>query len=125
MESLTGRLFKMVDLLQGTPRLTTKELAQQLGVSERTVSRDVGRLRDLELPIEVTSGRQGGVSLAPGALLPCALPMTKPWRWATDYFSLAALEVWRWGGRLRARRSDWVPFLAVGYGSGSRLLAPH
>lgn len=70
METLTGRLFKLVDLLQSSQRLTTKELADQLGVSERTVSRDLRRLQDLELPVEVTPGRQGGVSLAPGGLLP-------------------------------------------------------
>ncbi len=70
MESLTGRLFKIVDLLQSAQRLTTGELAHRLGVSERTVSRDIGRLQELELPVEVTPGRQGGVSLAPGALLP-------------------------------------------------------
>ena len=67
---MTGRLFKIVDLLQSTQRLTTKKLAQQLGVSERTIGRDIGRLQDLELPITVTPGRQGGVSLAAGALLP-------------------------------------------------------
>ncbi len=103
MESLTGRLFKMVDLLQSTQRLTTKELARQLGVSERTVSRDVGRLQDLELPVDVTPGRQGGVSLAPGALLP-ALRFTDDEALALGY------------GLLLARRSGSV---ALGRGSQS------
>lgn len=89
MESFTGRLFRLVDLLQGSQRLTTKELAQRLGVSERTVSRDIGRLQDLELPVEVTPGRQGGVSLAPGALLP-ALRFTDDEALALGYGLLLA-----------------------------------
>lgn len=89
MESLTGRLFKLVDLLQGTQRLTTKALAQRLGVSERTVSRDIGRLQSLELPVEVTPGRRGGVSLAPGALLP-ALRFTDDEALALGYGLLLA-----------------------------------
>lgn len=89
MESLTGRLFKMVDLLQSTQRLTTKDLAHRLGVSERTVSRDIGRLQNLDLPVEVTPGRQGGVSLAPGALLP-ALRFTDDEALALGYGLLLA-----------------------------------
>lgn len=95
MESLTGRLFKLVDLLQGAGRLTTGELARQLGVSERTVSRDIGRLQDLELPIEVVPGRQGGVSMAPGGLLP-ALRFTDEEAFALGY------------GLLLARRAESV-----------------
>ncbi len=70
VEGLTGRLFRLADLLQSHKRLTTAELAQRLGVSERTVRRDVARLQGLELSVEVTPGRGGGVSLTPGALLP-------------------------------------------------------
>jgi predicted DNA-binding transcriptional regulator YafY len=67
---MTGRLFRMVELLQGRGRITTENLAVQLGVSERTVRRDISRLQTLDVPVEVTPGRNGGVSLAPGALLP-------------------------------------------------------
>lgn len=70
MNGFTGRLFEMVDLLQSRGRLTTEQLACQLGVSERTVRRDIARLQELELPVEVTPGRSGGVTLAPGVLLP-------------------------------------------------------
>lgn len=70
MEGLTGRLFRLADLLQSHKRLTTAELARHLGVSERTVRRDVARLQGLELSVEVTPGRGGGVSLTPGSLLP-------------------------------------------------------
>lgn len=70
MNGLTGRLLKLADLLQGHTRLTTAEIAARLGVSEKTVRRDVARLQDLELSVEVTPGRGGGVTLQPGSLLP-------------------------------------------------------
>lgn len=41
-----------------------------LGVSERTVRRDLARLRDLDVQLEVSPGRGGGTSLKPGSLLP-------------------------------------------------------
>lgn len=64
------RLFALVDLLQSRGRATTPELARHLGVSERTLRRDLGRLRELDIPVEVNPGRAGGVSLPPGSLLP-------------------------------------------------------
>lgn len=70
MNGLTGRLLKLSDLLQSHKRLTTEELAERLGVSKRTVRRDLVRLQELELNVEVTPGRGGGVTLQPGALLP-------------------------------------------------------
>ena len=108
MESLTGRLFKIVDLLQSTQRLTTGELAQQLGVSERTIGRDIGRLQDLELPVEVTPGRQGGVSLAPGTLLP-ALRFTDDEALALGY------------GLLLARRAGSVVLEGAAQSAAERL----
>jgi predicted DNA-binding transcriptional regulator YafY len=70
VDGLTGRLFKVVDLLQSQGRLTTEALALQLGVSERTVRRDITRLQTLEVSVEVIPGRGGGISLMPGSLLP-------------------------------------------------------
>ena len=70
MNGLTGRLFDLVDLLRGQGQITTEGLAQALGVSERTVRRDLARLRELELQVNVTPGRNGGVALEPGTLLP-------------------------------------------------------
>ena len=70
MNGLTGRLLKLADLLQSHTRLTTEELAERLSISKRTVRRDIVRLQDLELNVEVTPGRGGGVTLQPGSLLP-------------------------------------------------------
>ncbi|HZJ08380.1 MAG TPA: transcriptional regulator [Trueperaceae bacterium] len=68
--ALPKRLFELVEALQGRGVRTAPELAVQLGVSERTVRRDIGRLLDLDLPVETKPGRNGGVSLPAGALLP-------------------------------------------------------
>ncbi|MEJ2862716.1 helix-turn-helix transcriptional regulator [Actinomycetospora flava] len=45
-------------------RLPIPELARDLGVSARTLARDVERLRDSGVPITAHPGRGGGVSLA-------------------------------------------------------------
>lgn len=42
-----------------------EQLARELGVSVRTVSRDVERLRTSGVPIDVRNGRGGGVRLLP------------------------------------------------------------
>jgi predicted DNA-binding transcriptional regulator YafY len=49
---------------------TAAEVAQHLGVSERTVYRDVAALRDRGEPLEADSGPGGGLRLHPSALLP-------------------------------------------------------
>ena len=46
------------------------ELAERLEVTERTVRRDVDRLRELGYPVDATSGTEGGYRLAIGAHLP-------------------------------------------------------
>ncbi|MDO5696897.1 MAG: HTH domain-containing protein [Dermatophilus congolensis] len=47
----------------GTARSSTSRIAHDLGVSMRTVERDIERLRDAGLPIRSTPGRGGGHSL--------------------------------------------------------------
>lgn len=66
---LTGRLFAIVELLQGRRKLTTRALAEHFGVSERTIRRDLTRLQGLEIELDVLPGRNGGVELLNGALL--------------------------------------------------------
>lgn len=68
--ALPKRLFDLVEALQGRGVRTAAELAEQLGVSERTVRRDIARLMELDLPVETRQGRGGGVSLPAGSLLP-------------------------------------------------------
>ena len=66
----SGRLLRLLSLLQ-TPRdWTGVELAERLEVSPRTVRNDVERLRSLGYPVHATRGSIGGYRLAAGAELP-------------------------------------------------------
>lgn len=68
--ALPRRLFALVEALQGGVPRTTAELATKLGVSRRTIRRDLGRLIELEYPVQTQVGRHGGVSLPAGTSLP-------------------------------------------------------
>ena len=63
-------MLKLLSLLQARPNWTGEELAERLGVTSRTLRRDVNRLRDLGYPVEAISGPAGGYQLAPGGALP-------------------------------------------------------
>lgn len=65
-----GRLLSLLSLLQGRREWPGALLARRLEVSQRTVRRDVERLRALGYPIESTSGPAGGYSLTAGAAMP-------------------------------------------------------
>jgi len=66
----SGRLLRLLSLLQ-TPRdWTGTELAERLEVSPRTIRNDVERLRALGYPVHATRGSIGGYRLEAGASLP-------------------------------------------------------
>jgi predicted DNA-binding transcriptional regulator YafY len=68
--STSGRLLRLLSLLQ-TPRdWTGAELADRLEVSPRTIRNDVERLRALGYPVHATRGSIGGYRLEAGASLP-------------------------------------------------------
>ena len=66
----TGRALQLLSLLQTHRLWRGAELAERLEVTERTVRRDVDRLRDLGYPVDSTSGTEGGYRLATGAHVP-------------------------------------------------------
>lgn len=66
----TGRALTLLSLLQTHRFWPCGELAGRLDVTERTVRRDVDRLRGLGYPVAATSGRYGGYRLESGAHLP-------------------------------------------------------
>lgn len=70
MLETSARLLRVLSLLQARGFWTGRELAERLEITERTVRRDVDRLRDLGYPVNATSGVAGGYRLGAGATLP-------------------------------------------------------
>lgn len=66
----TGRVLRLLSLLQRHRRWTSTELADELGITARTVRRDIDRLRRLGYPVEAAPGVDGGYRLAAGTHLP-------------------------------------------------------
>jgi predicted DNA-binding transcriptional regulator YafY len=61
-----ARLIKMVLLLQSRPSMTAGQLARELNVSERTVTRDARTLSAAGIPVYASRGRSGGYRLVGG-----------------------------------------------------------
>jgi predicted DNA-binding transcriptional regulator YafY len=70
MLATSARLLRLLSLLQARRHWTNAELAERLGVSDRTVRRDVDRLRNLGYPVDAEIGAAGGYRLGVGAALP-------------------------------------------------------
>ncbi|MEV5377079.1 MULTISPECIES: helix-turn-helix transcriptional regulator [Streptomyces] len=70
MTDTPARLLNLLSLLQTPREWPGSELAERLGVTTRTIRRDIERLRDLGYPVQATMGAVGGYRLAAGAALP-------------------------------------------------------
>jgi predicted DNA-binding transcriptional regulator YafY len=70
MVETSARLLRLLSLLQARRDWTGAALAERLEVSERTVRRDVERLRDLGYPVHATRGTDGGYRLDAGTAMP-------------------------------------------------------
>ena len=70
MSGTSSRLLELLALLQARRDWPGAELADRLGVSERTIRRDVERLRDLGYPVESVRGPAGRYTLRAGTALP-------------------------------------------------------
>ncbi|MHA7262643.1 helix-turn-helix transcriptional regulator [Arthrobacter sp. TMN-37] len=70
MLETSARLLHLLSLLQMRREWTGPALAQRMEVTERTVRRDIGKLRTLGYPISASPGIAGGYQLGAGAQLP-------------------------------------------------------
>jgi predicted DNA-binding transcriptional regulator YafY len=66
----SARLLRLLSLLQARRYWSGASLAERLEVTDRTLRRDVDRLRALGYPVHSTSGVAGGYQLGAGAALP-------------------------------------------------------
>jgi predicted DNA-binding transcriptional regulator YafY len=70
MADTSVRMLRLLSLLQLHRHWPGPELADRLEVSERTVRRDIDRLRSLGYPVESVPGATGGYQMAGGSTLP-------------------------------------------------------
>jgi predicted DNA-binding transcriptional regulator YafY len=63
----TSRVLRLLGLLQSRRVWSGEELAERLGVTTRSVRRDVERLRELGYPVLASKGHGGGYQLGAGA----------------------------------------------------------
>ncbi|GGV17590.1 DeoR family transcriptional regulator [Streptomyces filipinensis] len=70
MLSSSARLLRLLSLLSSRPSWTCAELAERMDVTDRTVRRDIARLRDLGYRVDSEAGPWGGYRLRAGSRVP-------------------------------------------------------
>ncbi|MBW1603996.1 WYL domain-containing protein [Streptomyces sp. JJ66] len=119
------RFFSLLLALQSRQTSTTADLAAQVGVSVRTVLRDLRWLQEAGFPLVIRRGRLGGVTLLPSGLLDTS-HLTPDER---DHLALYGLDdvqreqlgaasgtrraLRKVRGALRRSRSDALPLSAI------------
>lgn len=102
--------MELADLLRGRENTTIEELACELGVSRRTLLRDLASLRERGMPISGESGPGGGVRLEGGRGL------------AAVHLSLSEIVAIWLGARLSQAASD-LPWGDAANSAMAKLLA--
>ena len=64
-----NRLFEIVYILLDKKTVTSKELAARFEVSQRTIYRDIETLSSAGIPVYMSKGKGGGISLLPDFVL--------------------------------------------------------
>ncbi|MFF2326858.1 MULTISPECIES: helix-turn-helix transcriptional regulator [unclassified Streptomyces] len=70
MTDTPARLLNLLSLLQTPREWPGSELSERLDVSQRTIRRDIDRLRALGYPVEASRGSVGGYRLVAGTAMP-------------------------------------------------------
>jgi predicted DNA-binding transcriptional regulator YafY len=66
---------RLLRLLQAPDGWTAPQLAEKLGVTTRTIRKDIERLRGLDYPVHAIPGTAGGYRAGPGAAMPVPGPV--------------------------------------------------
>ncbi|WP_317441248.1 YafY family protein [Streptomyces collinus] len=66
----SARLLRLLSLLSSRPSWTCSELAERIQVTDRTVRRDISRLRELGYSVDSEPGPWGGYRLRAGTRVP-------------------------------------------------------
>ncbi|GAB3973280.1 hypothetical protein GCM10027615_36280 [Plantactinospora veratri] len=81
MLDTSARLLRLLAILQTRTEWTGPELAERLGVTVRTLRRDISRLRDLGYPVRATPGSPVATGSARGRRCRrCCSTTTRRWR---------------------------------------------
>ncbi len=86
MVDSSRRMLELLSLLQLRREWSGAELAERLHVSDRTLRRDVDKLRELDYPVHAIKGKGGGYRLGDGGRLP-------PLQFASDEAVAAAIAL--------------------------------
>ncbi|GLX53201.1 DeoR family transcriptional regulator [Streptomyces hygroscopicus subsp. hygroscopicus] len=70
MIAASARLLGLLSLLSSRPSWTCAELAESLKITDRTVRRDIARLRELGYSVDSEAGPWGGYRLRAGSRVP-------------------------------------------------------
>ncbi|MEU1008353.1 YafY family protein [Streptomyces sp. NPDC005890] len=70
MLSASARLLRLLSLLAARPSWTCAELADRMAVTDRTVRRDIAKLRELGYTVDSDAGPWGGYRLRAGSRVP-------------------------------------------------------
>src|SRR5436189_6462471 len=70
MLETSARLLRLLSLFQSRRYWSGKDLSGHLEVTERTLRRDVDKLRSLGYPIHSAAGVEGGYQFGAGASMP-------------------------------------------------------
>src|SRR4051794_5549936 len=70
MANTSGRMLRLLSLLQSHRYWPGSELSERLEVSPRTLRRDIDRLRELGYAVDAVRGVAGGYQLRAGGALP-------------------------------------------------------
>ena len=98
MPQPASRLITLIMLLQRQPNQKASDLAEQLGVSVRTLHRYIAALDEMGIPVYTERGPYGGFSLVRGYKMP---PLVLTPEEATAVYLGASLVEEIWGGLYR------------------------